>query len=294
MNNITRNFIFVLALVVTVAPVSAATWYVRSDGSGDAPNIQAGVDSSATGDTVLVAAGTYTGVGNYDIDFSGKAIVVTSEFGPTSTTIDCQSNGRGFVFQNGEGASSVLQGFTITNGLSAGRGGAVSCENSSPEISYNVIISNHAVGHGGGIAVRWASPSIHNNTISENSTDARGGAIAVQNTSSPVIYQNILSYSSLGEGIACIGGAANAIVSCNDIYGNAGGDAVCGLDAGGNASTDPQFCGVVGSGDAYLQSDSPCAPGQSACGQLVGALGINCATVDNEAVSWGGIKALFE
>jgi hypothetical protein len=260
------------ALVYYVAPAFAATWYVKSDGSGDAPTIQAAIDSSGAGDSVLVATGTFAGPGNYDIDFQGKAIVVISEFGPTSTTVDCQSNGRGFVFQNGEGSGSVL----------------------SADICFNVIIGNHALGHGGGIAIKKGAPYIYNNTISENSSDQRGGGIAVQANSNPTIHQNIVSYSSLGEGVACMGASGNPTLSCNDIFGNAGGDAVCGIDAGGNASSDPRFCGIVGSGNVSLRIDSPCTPGQSACGQLVGALGINCATVPTEEHTWGAIKLLFE
>jgi parallel beta-helix repeat protein len=44
-------------LVPAASP--AATWHIKPDGTGDAPTVQAGLDSAATGDTVLVAAGTY-------------------------------------------------------------------------------------------------------------------------------------------------------------------------------------------------------------------------------------------
>ena len=33
----------------------AATWYIKPDGTGEAPTIQAGIDSTAAGDTVLLA-----------------------------------------------------------------------------------------------------------------------------------------------------------------------------------------------------------------------------------------------
>jgi len=49
--------LFCLTLLVT-GSAFGRTWYVKSDGIGDAPTIQAGIDSAAAGDTVLVAAGT--------------------------------------------------------------------------------------------------------------------------------------------------------------------------------------------------------------------------------------------
>jgi hypothetical protein len=69
---------------------------------------------------------------------------------------------------------------------------------------------------------------------------------------------------------------------------------VHGIDAGGNAFLDPKFCGLYGSGDVSLKVDSPCAPGRSMCGQLVGALDVGCATVPTEEHTWGAIKAMFQ
>ena len=59
----------------------------------------------------------------------------------------------------------------------------------------------------------------------------------------------------------------------------------------------PQFCGIKFSGNYYLQSDSPCAPGNHPdgydCG-LIGALPVNCGKVDVEKKSWGTIKSLYK
>ena len=42
------------------------------------PTIQAGIDAAVNGDVVIIDPNTYTGAGNRDIDFKGKAIAVRS------------------------------------------------------------------------------------------------------------------------------------------------------------------------------------------------------------------------
>jgi hypothetical protein len=59
---------------------------------GDSKTIQEGIDAAIDDDTVLVAPGTYSGSGNREIDFKGKAIVLTSENGPEETVIEGKIN----------------------------------------------------------------------------------------------------------------------------------------------------------------------------------------------------------
>src|SRR4029077_1501998 len=78
----------------------------------DQPTIQAAIDAAANGDTVLVSDGTY----KENINFNGKAITVTSVNGPATTTIDGGGITSVVTFNTGEGAGSVLNGFTLTHG----------------------------------------------------------------------------------------------------------------------------------------------------------------------------------
>ena len=86
---------------------------------GDAPTIQQGLDMSASGDTVLVAPGVYTGPLNRDLDFHGKSTVLSSAAGPEATVIDCESLGRALIARSDEDTTSVVRGFTIANGAAS-------------------------------------------------------------------------------------------------------------------------------------------------------------------------------
>ena len=156
----------------------------------DYATIQMAIDASVGGDVVLVAPGTYTGDGNLDITFRGKAITVRSEDGPQTCIIDCKgtedNTHRGFFFHASEDANSILQGFTVTNGCIRQDGGAIYCNMSSPSI-INCIISNnkaiHARAKGGGIALVESEAHIISCVIRGNIVqEGDGGGIYISNT----------------------------------------------------------------------------------------------------------------
>lgn len=78
----------------------------------DQPTIQAAINAAHTGDTILVAPGTYF----ENIDFKGKAITVISSDGAAKTIIDGGAKTSTVIFKTSELRNSVLSGFTVQNG----------------------------------------------------------------------------------------------------------------------------------------------------------------------------------
>ncbi|MFQ6043234.1 MAG: hypothetical protein ACE5PV_20475, partial [Candidatus Poribacteria bacterium] len=129
-------FTLLALLSFVMIDANAATLRVPSDYD----TIQAAIDDASDGDEIVVADGIYTGSGNKNIDLLGKAITVRSENGPENCIIDCENNGRGFFVHRGEGLDSVVKGFSIVNGSTAGKfpdnnGGGILCYSASPTIT---------------------------------------------------------------------------------------------------------------------------------------------------------------
>lgn len=243
-----------LVSIITMIPLSnplGRTWHVDSYGSGDAPTIQAAIDSSTVGDTVLVDPGAY--MENIVITSASNGVVITSVSGPNSTTI--ASAGAGAVVDfSGVDSSTVLSGFRLTGGTGAanpedpgtfhgggirifycspritgneivnnrvepGRGGGIQCFGSAAIIESNLISNNFASFHGGGIHVEHGSPRIKGNIIEDNETPGGGSLTAYYSTIE--ILDNIFR-----KNIAWINGGAivvdhcNVVISGNLVYDN--------------------------------------------------------------------------
>jgi parallel beta-helix repeat protein len=192
---------------------------------GDAPTIQAGINAASNGDMVLVAPGMYREI----INFSGKAITVTSSGGASVTIIDGGQQGTVVTFDSNETNASVLNGFTIQNGNAGGplqEGGGIDCAGTAPTITNNVIQNNVAGSAGGGVGVGFGSPIIQNNVIRNNSTTngLGGGGVSIRGASEAQIIGNVIlnnSGNSYGGGIQ-LWAAGGAIIENNVISGNTG------------------------------------------------------------------------
>ena len=145
-------------------PVTAdtgRTWHVQPDSTGDAPTIQAAMDSARAGDVVALARGTYTWSSQRP---QGHSMVVVKPGvflrgeSPERTTLDAEKLGRVILCLSV--GDVLIEGLTIQNGIGRGssdgapwvHGAGVYCdEESNPRISNCIIRNNEVPIAGGGI-----------------------------------------------------------------------------------------------------------------------------------------------
>ena len=196
----------------------------------DQETIQAGIDASEDGDTVLVQPGTYV----ENIDFNGNNIVVASLMLTTddeayidSTIIDGDANGHSVVvFRDMRRTTSHLTGFTIRNG-STDYGGGVYIRTSDPTLSYLKVIDNEVTNNGGGIYCTYVAEPVITNTLIHNNSANCGGGLATHDAASPTVENTVISgnfAASEGGGIRCLAAAlimdnVNLIDNETDGYG---------------------------------------------------------------------------
>ncbi|MDP6276582.1 MAG: choice-of-anchor J domain-containing protein, partial [Candidatus Marinimicrobia bacterium] len=185
-------------VIVTAPDFSGPVFHVSTSGSDVIGNgtedypfatIQSAINAAGSDDTVSVADGVYTGVGNKELTWDGteKHITVTSVNGPDNCIIDLEGNGRAFTFISGLGDDAiwitpddVIKGFTISNGNSADYGGAIYCyygyENDVSPTIQNCIFSNNTALYGGALYISGGSSLVENCIFNGNSANF-GGAV---------------------------------------------------------------------------------------------------------------------
>lgn len=119
-----------IGVLVSTLPASATIINIPDD----YPTIQEGINASVDGDTVMVAPGIYTGIGNREISTAGKAIVVMGKEGAINTIIDGEGLYTGFIIANEEQSATVIRGFTIRNVTSG-----IFCNRTYPTVSSNIF-----------------------------------------------------------------------------------------------------------------------------------------------------------
>ncbi|MCK4304205.1 MAG: right-handed parallel beta-helix repeat-containing protein [Candidatus Eisenbacteria sp.] len=216
----------------------AETYTVRPDGTGDYPTIQAAIDAAVDGDIIELTDGIFTGDGNRDIDYLGKAITVRSQSGNAAgCIIDCEGSAatphRAFHFYSGEQNNSRLSGVTIMHGWAPieSRGGGIRCEGESAPVVIDCILTDNSGAaalciesswltftnchftsntafEGGGICCEEATLTIEHCTFSDNTAEQSGGAIRAR---AAVITVDCCTFT---HNTASHGGATDFIMGC--------------------------------------------------------------------------------
>jgi len=200
----------------------------------DFATIQAAIDTSMNGDTILVQPGTYV----ENINFNGKNVILgslTLTSGDTAyisqTIIDGDSSGTVVRFENGEDSTAILNGFTITNGHNHNDhgGGGIFCANSSPTIS-NMNITGNSANNGGGMEIANSNPTLTSVTITDNEAfqyeaiigpgGPMGGGIYCSYSSPTLINVTVENNTAQFGGAGIFFGNGNPILSNVTIVGN--------------------------------------------------------------------------
>jgi hypothetical protein len=191
-------------MLATVAAAPAAEFFVDARnlgtelGTQQSPfrTVQAAINAAAAGDTIRVAAGTYTE--NLRID--GKAIVLEGGYSSAfvrdvaaNTTTLMGAGGNAVI--NIIAADATVDGFRITGGTG----------------STEQLPDGY---HGGGIYSRDASPTISNNVIEGNDIRSGappfdyffGGGVYVTNGGTATITNNVVrgNYAGRGAGLSVV------------------------------------------------------------------------------------------
>lgn len=143
-------------------------------------NIQSAIAASATGDSILVAPGTYSGPGNRDLDLRGKDVVLIGLGGPSVTTLDAggsEIEPHRAILALGLTTATIVEGLTLTGGY-AGGGGAVQALGQGT-IRSCVVSGNHASDGGGILLPLTTSTLIVEDTTIESNQAHRGGGVAL-------------------------------------------------------------------------------------------------------------------
>ena len=257
---------------LTVGPLpTARTLHVP----GDASSIQAAIELAGTGDTVLVAPGTY----RENLDFLGKAITVRSSAGPARTVVDGGQHGSVVRFAHQEPPQAVLQGFALVHGTgdqvtlpylgSGPMGGGIIVQGASPTIVGNVVTDDVS-----GVGIDDGAPLLQGNVIKNtgrSDADAADGVgVYVTGATEARFVGNTVKANGYGFEI---GPSQNLSLQGNLVTGNVHGGLISG-----------SFVELDSVDDAFLDNGTPSTTGPASGLAVESGLG-GSATLLNDTIT---------
>jgi len=246
---------------------------VASSAGSDSTTIDCGGDSraflfSSAEDTTSVVRGFRIENG-YDSVRGGGILCLDS----SPEIVDCHFDsctapeGAGMYCAD---SPAVLIDCVFANNTALQGGGGIRILRIGAKLSRCTFYGNTAPVYGGAVYCCYSSPVIRDCTFYGNSAP-QGGAIYGYDAS-PLITNTILSFSPEGTAVYCPGAGSFTISHCC-VYGNAGGDSLCG-DYHDNIYVDPGFCDAS-MGAFCLDESSPCV-GAGEGGSTIGAWPAAC------------------
>ena len=224
--------LILLTIALTVAVAGAAT----IDVPADQVSLNAAVAAAASGDTIRVWPGTYSGPENRNIVIDALDLVVITTDGAAATVIDAEDLGLGFDVRNG--SDVLIRGFTIRN-AAGGNGSAVVLYQSTGTISACLFENNSVSMNAGAVWIGYTTTSV---TVEDcgfqgNSSVFRAGALMIDHADA-VIARCLFTDNAAGT----LGGGAmhfNVSTTTTDacvLVGNDGGGGAGGIEASSTIS----------------------------------------------------------
>jgi predicted outer membrane repeat protein len=222
-----------------------------------------------------------TFTGNSAVDGGALYAGMDSDYNVT----DCRFVENSATNEGGAVYCREFNGLTVTDcwfeGNTAVEGGAVYIRTAwinDPQFTRCTFYDNSATGPGGALrVVSEAIVRLDNSTFAENSASYGAIAFASGAGGPQVLLDQCIVVNGKGGGTFTCTSPATATLTCTNVFGNTGGDwqnCILGqAGSNGNISSDPLFCGAVGSGDLRIRSNSPCAT--AGCG-LMGSQPVGC------------------
>jgi hypothetical protein len=233
-----------------------STCVKNGGGNGCLPTLAAAIAASAPGESIAVAAGTYSEnlaidktvvlLGGFSDDFTRRnPAELSSIIEPEDETVPIiYVNG---VFGDTAAVTPTIDGFTLTGASASDHGGAIHGRSSDFVLRDSTVVNNAASFLGGGVYVIGGGPLLIRNRIEGNTVNdegASGGGVMLENTVA-ILIGNLIEdneapgNATAGGGIAITGGAP-VILTDNVVRNNRVGglDRVAaggGIDIGGGA-----------------------------------------------------------
>lgn len=196
----------------------------------DFATIQQAIDAAVDGDEIVVDPGVYF----ENIVFPAKNVHLRSSAGPLQTTIDGGGVGRCVRFLPGATNASIIEGFTLMNGVEF-FGGGIACDlGAEPSIIGNRIVGNAATFDGGGIFPRPENDVvIEGNLIGWNSAVGQAGGLQAPSGAS-VVRNNVIvgNSATFGGGYFARVESSVELVNCTFSGNSSPNGSVAGGDGG--------------------------------------------------------------